>query len=653
MEKKKKTKRMRELVELLNKARRAYEQENTEIMSNFEYDRLYDELLSLEKELETTLASSPTVNVGYEVLSELPKERHETPMLSLDKTKDVERLREFLGDQQAVISWKMDGLTIVLTYENGVLKKAVTRGNGEIGEVVTNNAKVFRNVPLSIPFKGELVLRGEAVISYKDFEKINEEIGDADAKYKNPRNLCSGSVRQLNNEVTAKRNVRFYAFTLVKADNVDFENSRAYQLKWLQEQGFDVVEHHLVTRDTVGDEVAWFAEHIRENEVPSDGLVLIYDDISYGQSLGTTAKFPRDSFAFKWEDEVRKTTIREIEWSPSRTGLINPVAIFDPVELEGTTVSRASVHNISIMEELELGIGDTVTVYKANMIIPQIAENLTRSGVSEIPKECPVCKKPTKISMENNTKTLYCMNPKCQAKHVKSFSLFASRDAMNIEGLSEATLEKFIINGYVKDFTDIFHLDRYEAEIKTMEGFGEKSYENLRKRIENARKTTLPRLIYSLGIPNIGISNAKMICRALGEDPKRVIWATEEELSAISGVGGVIAGTFVEYFKDTAHVDVFDRLLKEVELTKETSEEDQKFAGVNFVITGSVEHFVNRAQVKEEIEKRGGKVTGSVTSKTNYLINNDTGSGTAKNKKARELGIPIISEEDFLQMMNE
>ena len=653
MEKKKKTKRMRELVELLNKARRAYEQENTEIMSNFEYDRLYDELLSLEKELETTLASSPTVNVGYEVLSELPKERHETPMLSLDKTKDVERLREFLGDQQAVISWKMDGLTIVLTYENGVLKKAVTRGNGEIGEVVTNNAKVFRNVPLSIPFKGELVLRGEAVISYKDFEKINEEIGDADAKYKNPRNLCSGSVRQLNNEVTAKRNVRVYAFTLVKADNVDFENSRAYQLKWLQEQGFDVVEHHLVTRDTVGDEVAWFAEHIRENEVPSDGLVLIYDDISYGQSLGTTAKFPRDSFAFKWEDEVRKTTIREIEWSPSRTGLINPVAIFDPVELEGTTVSRASVHNISIMEELELGIGDTVTVYKANMIIPQIAENLTRSGVSEIPKECPVCKKPTKISMENNTKTLYCMNPKCQAKHVKSFSLFASRDAMNIEGLSEATLEKFIINGYVKDFTDIFHLDRYEAEIKTMEGFGEKSYENLRKRIENARKTTLPRLIYSLGIPNIGISNAKMICRALGEDPKRVIRATEEELSTISGVGGVIAGTFVEYFKDTAHVDVFDRLLKEVELTKETSEEDQKFAGVNFVITGSVEHFVNRAQVKEEIEKRGGKVTGSVTSKTNYLINNDTGSGTAKNKKARELGIPIISEEDFLQMMNE
>lgn len=653
MEKKKKTERMRELVDLLNQARRAYEQENTEIMSNFEYDRLYDELLALEQELGTTLASSPTVNVGYEVLSELPKERHEKPMLSLDKTKEVERLREFVGDQQAVISWKMDGLTIVLTYENGILVKAVTRGNGEIGEVVTNNAKVFRNIPLSIPFKGELVLRGEAVISYKDFEKINEEIGDADAKYKNPRNLCSGSVRQLNNEITAKRNVRFYAFTLVRAENVDFRNSRAYQLQWLQEQGFDVVEHHLVTQDTVEDEVAWFAKHIQENGVPSDGLVLTYDDISYGQSLGTTAKFPRDSFAFKWEDEVRETTIREIEWSPSRTGLINPVAIFDPVELEGTTVSRASVHNISIMEELELGIGDTVTVYKANMIIPQIAENLTRSGVSEIPKECPVCKKPTKISMENNTKTLYCVNPACQAKHVKSFSLFASRDAMNIEGLSEATLEKFIINGYVKDFTDIFHLDRHAEEIKTMEGFGKKSYENLQKSIENARKTTLPRLLYSLGIPNIGISNAKVICRALGSDPKRIIQATAEELNEISGVGGVIAGTFVEYFKDAAHVDVFERLLGEVELAKETAEEDQKFAGVNFVITGSVEHFANRAQVKEEIEKRGGKVTGSVTSKTNYLINNDTGSGTAKNKKARELGIPIISEEDFLKMMNE
>ena len=648
-----KMKHMRELVDLLNRARRAYEQEDQEIMSNYEYDRLYDELQELEKELGTTLAASPTVNVGYEVLSELPKERHERPMLSLDKTKDVARLKEFLGGQKAMISWKLDGLTIVLTYRNGTLEKAVTRGNGEVGEVVTNNARVFKNIPLTIPYQGELVLRGEAVISYKDFEKINEEIGDADAKYKNPRNLCSGSVRQLNNEITAKRNVRFYAFTLVQAGGVDFKNSRLYQMQWLKGQGFDVVENHPVTADTIEEEVAWFAEHIEKNEVPSDGLVLVYDDIAYGQSLGTTAKFPRDSFAFKWADEIRETTLTEIEWSPSRTGLINPVAIFEPVELEGTTVSRASVHNISIMEELELGVGDRITVYKANMIIPQIAENLTRSGVKDIPKECPVCGGPTRISMENETKTLYCTNPKCQAKHVKSFTLFVSRDAMKIEGLSEATLEKFIMNGYIKDFADLFHLDRYADEIRQMEGFGDKSYENLQNSIKNARTTTLPRLVYSLGIPNIGIANAKMICGALGNDPERILNATVEELSEISGVGGVIAGTFVDYFADEEHRDLFRRLLGEVEIPEEEITEDsRKFAGVNFVITGSVEHFANRAEVKEEIEKRGGKVTGSVTSKTNYLINNDVNSTSSKNRKARELGVPIISEEEFLNMLN-
>lgn len=644
--------RMRELVELLNRARRAYEQEDTEIMSNYEYDQLYDELLGLEKELNTTLASSPTVNVGYEVLSELPKERHESPMLSLDKTKEVSRLKEFLGDQKAVISWKLDGLTIVLTYRNGTLAKAVTRGNGEVGEVVTNNARVFQNLPLHIPYQGELVLRGEAVISYKDFEKINEEIGDADAKYKNPRNLCSGSVRQLNNEITAKRRVRFYAFTLVSADGVDFRNSRQYQMQWLEEQGFDVVENHLVTSGTIDEEVAWFARHIETNELPSDGLVLVYDDIAYGQSLGATAKFPRDSFAFKWADEIRETTLKEIEWSPSRTGLINPVAVFEPVELEGTTVSRASVHNISIMEELELGVGDRITVYKANMIIPQIAENLTRSGVKDIPEACPVCGGATRIAMENETKTLYCTNPRCQAKHVKSFTLFVSRDAMNIEGLSEATLEKFIANGYVKDLTDLFHLDRYAEEIKNMDGFGEKSYENLQNSVDNARTTTLPRLVYSLGIPNIGIANAKVICRALGNDPERVMNATAEELDEIPGVGDVIAKAYVDYFADEEHRDVFRRLLAEIEIPKEVETEDsRKFAGVNFVITGSVTHFANRAEVKEEIEKRGGKVTGSVTSKTNYLINNDIESSSSKNRKARELGIPIISEEKFLEML--
>ena len=649
-----KKKRMRELVKLLNRARRAYEQENTEIMSNYEYDQLYDELQGLEQELGTTLASSPTIHVGYEVLSELPKERHERPMLSLDKTKDVGRLREFLGGQKAVISWKLDGLTIVLTYRNGELEKAVTRGNGEVGEVITSNARVFRNLPLRIPFTGELVLRGEAVIGYKDFEKINDEIEDVDARYKNPRNLCSGSVRQLNSEITAQRNVRFYAFTLVRADGVDLHNSRLYQMDWLSSQGFDVVEHHPVTAETIEGEVKWFADHIEKNDIPSDGLVLVYDDIAYGESLGTTAKFPRDSFAFKWADEIRETTLLEIEWSPSRTGLINPVAVFEPVELEGTTVSRASVHNISIMEELELGVGDRIQVYKANMIIPQIAENLTRSGVRDIPRTCPVCGGETRINMENETKTLVCTNPKCQAKHIKSFALFVSRDAMNIEGLSEATLEKFIMNGFIKDFTDIFHLDRYEEEIKSMDGFGEKSYLKLQAGVQNARVTTLPRLVYSLGIPNIGSANAKVICRALGNDPERVMNATAEELAEISGVGEVIAGTYVQYFADEEHREIFRRLLGEVEIPKEEEPEGGKdLSGVNFVIIGSVEDFANRGGVKEEIERRGGKVTGSVTSKTNYLINNDVNSTSSKNRKARELGIPIISEEEFLKMLNE
>ncbi|GAA0802830.1 NAD-dependent DNA ligase LigA [Faecalicatena orotica] len=647
-----KNKRMQELVELLNHARRAYEQEDTEIMSNFEYDKLYDELLGLEQELGTTLASSPTINVGYEVLSELPKERHERPMLSLDKTKEVEQLKDFLRDQKAVISWKLDGLTIVLTYQDGTLSKAVTRGNGEVGEVITNNARVFKNLPLHIPFKGELILRGEAVIGYKDFEKINAEIEDVDAKYKNPRNLCSGSVRQLNNEITAKRNVCFFAFTLVSAEGADFKNSRYEQLEWLGRQGFEVVEHHMVTADTIEKEVEWFAGEIAGNDFPSDGLVLIYDDIAYGQSLGTTAKFPRDSYAFKWADEIKETTLEEIEWSPSRTGLINPVAIFDPVELEGTTVSRASVHNISIMEELELGVGDKIQVYKANMIIPQIAENLTRSGVKDIPCACPVCGGATKISMENDTKTLYCTNPECQAKQIKSFALFVSRDALNIEGLSEATLEKFIVRGYIKDFADIFHLDRYEEEIKTMEGFGEKSYVNLINSVENSRTTTLPKLVYSLGIANIGLANAKVICRALDYNVDRLYSATIEELNEISGVGGVIAKTFVDYFADEKHRKIFEKLLKEVNIPKEEVEkEEQIFQNMNFVITGSVEHFTNRSEVKELIESKGGKVTGSVTSKTNYLINNDVQSTSSKNKKARDLGIPIISEEDFLKLL--
>ncbi len=646
-----KKKRMQELVKLLNEASRTYYQEAREIMSNYEYDKLYDELVALEQELGIVLANSPTVNVGYEVLSELPKERHESPMLSLDKTKEISRLQEFVGNQKTMISWKLDGLTIVLTYKEGKLFKAVTRGNGEVGEVITNNAKVFKNIPLQIAYQGELILRGEAVIGYSDFEKINASIDDVDAKYKNPRNLCSGSVRQLNNKITAERNVNFFAFNLVKADDVDFGNSRANQMQWLKDQGFEVVEHYLITSDTLEDKIAYFAQQIKENDFPSDGLVLVYDDIAYGRSLGRTAKFPRDSFAFKWADEIRSTRLLEIEWSPSRTGLINPVAIFEPVELEGTTVSRASVHNLSIMEELELGIGDEIEVYKANMIIPQIAENITRSGMVEIPAACPVCGGQTEVRQLNDAKSLYCTNPDCQAKRVKAFALFVSRDALNVDGLSEATLEKFISKGFIHNFVDIFYLNKHQEEIQQMEGFGEKSYKNLMKSIEKARETTLAKVIYSLGISGIGLANAKMICKEYKNDVEKLLAATTEELNEIQGVGPIMAKAFTDYFSKEGKKEELYALLKELVIPEETEAGEQKFAGMNFVITGSVNHFANRNEVKALIESLGGKVTGSVTSKTNYLINNDVNSTSSKNKKARELGVPIISEEEFLTLV--
>lgn len=646
-----KKQRMRELIATLSEASKAYYQENREIISNYEYDKLYDELVGLEKETGVVLSQSPTVSVGYEALDELPKERHETPMLSLDKTKNVEDLKEFLGGQKALMSWKLDGLTIVLTYQGGELVKAVTRGNGEVGEVITPNARMFTNIPVRIAYQEELILRGEAVISYSDFEKINQEIEDVDAKYKNPRNLCSGSVRQLNNEITARRRVRFYAFSLVKADHVEFQNSREKQFEWLQSQGFEVVEHHMVTRETVEEQVAYFAEKIKTYDLPSDGLVLLYDDIAYGESLGRTAKFPRDSYAFKWADEIRETHLLQIEWSPSRTGLINPVAIFEPVELEGTTVSRASVHNLSIMKGLKLGIGDVIRVYKANMIIPQIEENLTQSGNVEIPAVCPVCGGKTRVNDANGIETLVCTNPDCQAKKIKSFTLFVSRDAMNIDGLSEATLEKFIAKGYIRELADIFRLKDYQEEIRQMEGFGEKSCENLLLSIEKARNTTLPRLLYSLGIPGIGVANAKMLCKAFQYDLNRMRTAEAEEYTQVDGIGEVLAGAIVEYFHDETKKKELSDLMSELTLEKtELPQERPVFDGMNFVVTGSVTRFKNRNELKAYIEERGGKVTGSVTSKTDYLINNDTTSGSSKNKKAKELNVPILSEEDFLKL---
>lgn len=642
--------RIKELVDTLNKAAKVYYSGTDEIMSNLEYDRLYDELKALEDETGIVLAGSPTHKVGYETLSELPKEEHERPMLSLDKTKSVEELAAFAGTHKSLLSWKLDGLTVVVTYRDGELYKAVTRGNGYVGEVITPNAKVFVNLPAKIPYKGELVIRGEAIITYSDFERINRSIEEDENKYKNPRNLCSGSVRQLNNRITAERNVRLIAFALIRADGVDFGNSRQKQFEWLKGQGFEVVEYKIVDETSVADAVEYFSKAITDNDFPSDGLVLLYDDIAYGESLGTTAKFPRNAIAFKWADEMALTRLKCVEWSASRTGLINPVAVFEPVELEGTTVSRASVHNVSIVRELKLGYNDEIKVYKANMIIPQIAENITGSATIEIPKVCPVCGGPTGIKKANDTESLYCLNPDCQAKHIKRFEHFVSRNALNIDGISSQTLEKFIDRGFIKNYTDLYHLNNYEDEIVGMDGFGRKSYDNIIESVEKSRTVTLDHVIYALGIGGIGLANARLVSRHCNEDPETVADITIGELMSIDGIGDVLAQSFREYFDDVNNRRLYNELLAELKLQKEVRDTSSPVAGKTFVITGSVNHFTNRDELKAFIETLGGKTTGSVSAKTDYLINNDVTSNSSKNKKARELGIPVISEEEFIKL---
>lgn len=647
--------RMRELIALLNRASEAYYKENKEIISNFEYDRLYDELLGLESRSNTVLSGSPTYKVGYEVAESLPKKEHDTPMLSLDKTKSEEDLREWLKDKEALLSWKLDGLTIVLNYLNGELKTAVTRGDGIRGEVITENVKTFKNIPIKIDFKEELALRGEAVISYSDFEKINEEIPDIDAKYKNPRNLCSGSVRQLNPEITAKRCVHFYAFALIAAQGKDFGNSVKNQMEWLKSIGFDTVEYIITDARKIGADIQTFEKKIEKNDLPSDGLVLIYDDIEYGRSLGATSKFPKNSIAFKWSDEVKQTKLLGIEWSPSRTGLINPIALFEPVELEGTTVSRASVHNLSLVEGLKLGRGDIISVYKANMIIPQIAENLTGSGNIEIPESCPVCGGKLIIKQEAEVKTLHCINKGCPIRHIKGFALLAGREALNIDGLSEKTLEKFIALGFIREASDIFKLSRHKEAIVKMEGFGEKSYNKLEASIEKARHTTMPRLLYSLGITGIGLSNAKLLGRHFNFNLERLINAKKEELTEIDGIGEVLAASIEEYFSDSGNLERLNRLLEYLEIKKEKPALTQNvnIVGKTFVITGKTEKFENRKKLQELIEDKGGKVSSSVSANTDYLINNDNASNSAKNKKAKELGVSIITEDDFLNLISE
>ena len=658
-----KRKRIEELVELLNQAGKAYYEAGQEIISNLEYDKAYDELVRLEEETGIVLSASPTQNVGYSVATALPKEEHASPMLSLDKTKSVETLQSFLGEQKGILSWKLDGLTVVMTYEKGEFVKAVTRGNGRIGEIVTENAKRFRNLPLRIPFKGRLVLRGEALIRYSDFAKINEEIPEEGAKYKNPRNLCSGSVRQLDPKITWERRVYFFPFTLVSVEEgedgasresgglPDFHNSHEAEFEFLEQQGFQVVGRRAVNKEELPGAVSDFSEQVKKNDFPSDGLVLLMDDISYGKSLGTTAKFPRNALAFKWEDEEEKTILREVEWSPSRTGLINPVAIFDPVELEGTVVGRASLHNISYLEDLKLGIGDEITVYKANMIIPQIGENLTKSGQLPIPEHCPACHEETKIVQDKEAKMLYCENPHCPAKRIKQFALFVSRDALNIEGLSEMTLEKFIGKGFIQEFPDLFSLKEHKEEIIAMEGFGQKSYDKLIENAEKARETSLARLLYGLGIGGIGASNARVLSEAFHENAEELSRAELSEVVSIKGIGPILGESIVRYFKEEENCRLFRKLLSILHLHKEERAENAALSGKVFVITGSLAHFQNRKELEEEIRKAGASTASSVSKNTSYLINNDKNSTSSKNKKAQELGIPILSEEDFLRLL--
>lgn len=646
-----KMERMKELVEKLAEAAYVYEQEDREIMTNREYDALYDELKQLEEETGTILAGSVTQKVGYEIASHLPKVTHSKRMLSLDKTKEVSKLQSFLSQEEGLLSWKLDGLTIVCTYEDGKLASAVTRGNGTVGEEITNNARTFKNLPLTIDEKERLVLRGEAIITYNDFAKINEGISEADGKYKNPRNLCSGSVRQLNPQITAKRNVRFYAFTLVEG-GPDFE-TKEEQLNWLSRKGFQTVEYKKVTAANIEEVVEYFAKNIDKQEFASDGLVLTYNNRRYSASLGETAKFPKDSIAFKWKDELVETRLLDIEWNTSRTGLINPVAIFEPVEIEGTTVERASVHNLSILEELKLGIGDQITVYKANMIIPQIAENLTKSNHIKIPEFCPVCGAHTEIKKDKETKTLICSNSNCKAQRLRAFVHFTTRDAMNIEGLSEATIEKFLERDYLEDFTSLYHLAQYEAEIIEMEGLGKKSFTKLMNSIEKSREVAIANFIYALGIAQVGLGTAKLICKHFNYDLDAMMEASKEELTTVDGIGPVIAEEFAKYFSLEANKSMVNHLKKELNFKVETNVivADSKIANKTFVVTGEVVHFKNRKELQAKIESLGGKVTGSVSKNTDYLINNDSESNSSKNKKAKELGIPILTEEAFLSLI--
>lgn len=656
-----KASRMKQLVAKLNEARRVYEQGTDEIMSNLEYDRLYDELLKLEQELGTYLPNSPTHNVGYEVVSALQKEKHETPMLSLDKTKSTDAIKSFIGNKKCIASWKMDGLTVVLTYNNGKLDKAVTRGNGEIGEIVTHNARTFKNLPKEIEFKGKLVLRGEAIITYTDFNKINSSLGSGVENYKNPRNLCSGSVRQLDSSIANNRSIRWFAFELVSADGKS-PNSVEQSFEWLKRQGFQTVEYMVINQSNFLSVMSYFSSKVSKIDIPSDGLVFTYDDVAYGKSLGRTSKFPRHSMAFKWQDDEAESRLINIEWQVGKTGIITPVAIFEPVDIEGSTVSKASLHNLSILMET-LGRpykGEKIRVFKANMIIPQIScgEKLQPNQINairiSIPDQCPCCGGETEVQIDpkSGVQTLWCSNIDCPAKGSRLFKHFVSRDAMNIDGISDATLNRFIEEGLISTFADIYRLSDHMEKIVNMDGFGYKSYENMINSINKSRKVKPANLINALSIPNVGLATAKLICRNFGNDIEKVVAASYSEIDSINGVGDVIASNFVNYFNNKENVDNFIDLYRQLVIEQEKISTNTSMNGVVICVTGDVYIFPNRRAIKDLVENLGGKLTGSVSRSTSYLVTNDTTSGSRKNKAAQEYGIQILTEKQFIDKFN-
>ena len=644
--------RIEELVTILNKASEAYYNGQDEIMSNYEWDAMFDELTALEEETGHILSNSPTQNAGYESTSG-QKEAHEFSALSLAKTKKVEELEKWAEDYPIWLSWKLDGLTLVITYDNGKLVKILTRGNGTIGTNITHLKNSIKGFPLEVPYKGHLVVRGEAVISYTDFAAINDMIEDEDEKYANSRNLASGTLNLDDVDEVKNRKVHFHAFTLVHMDEPMI--SWGDRMNFLEKMGFTVVDRELGDAKTIGSMIDKWTKRVESGkmDLPVDGLVICYDDTEYASTGSVTGHHAtRAGYAFKWQDEAVDSRLRYIEWSCA-VSTISPVAVFEPVQIEGTTVSRASLCNLSEIERLGVGKECTLSVIKANKIIPKCIAVKDAVGELEIPTECPVCRAATRIhTSASGTKTLHCTNPDCTAKNVKKFSRFVSKNGMDIEGLSVQTMLRFINEGFIREFADIYKLSQHFATISELEGFGEKSCENMNKAIEKSRNVHPVNFIFAICIPMIGTDAAKKIVNTVGFDGFLERMEQSIGFEDIDGIGGEKSNSILQWYANDTNQNALEHLLQVVEIQKveKKNTENGTCNGLTFVITGDVHQFKNRDEFKVYVESQGGKVAGSVSGKTNYLVNNDVESTSSKNKKAKDLGIPIISEDTFVEM---